>query len=200
MLTSITPLGERGRAMRWGVTASTHVVGSALGGALLGTGAGAVGALAALGAAPATPVLLGLAAVGMLAASVGDLSPLRPPTLRRQVDEQWLGRYRGWVYGGGFGLQLGAGVLTVVTTWSVYLVAVLAALSGSVGAGAVLGAVFGTARALPVLAMAGASTAAAVAGTMRRVAAAARRVETATSALLVLAAAVTSVAATGGTW
>jgi hypothetical protein len=31
------------------------------------------------------------------------------PSWQRQVDERWLTTYRGWVYGAGFGFQLGAG-------------------------------------------------------------------------------------------
>ena len=34
----------------------------------------------------------------------------------------WLGRYRSWVYGLGFGVQLGAGVTTVVVSSAVYVV------------------------------------------------------------------------------
>ena len=37
---------------------------------------------------------------------------------RRQVNEDWMARYRGWAYGAGFGLQLGLGVVTIVTTAS----------------------------------------------------------------------------------
>jgi len=45
MLSSITPLGERGRATRWSVTVTAHLLGSASGGALLGTSLGTVGFL-----------------------------------------------------------------------------------------------------------------------------------------------------------
>ena len=76
---------------------------------------------------------------------------LRLPTWRRQVDEAWLARYRGWVYGAGFGLQLGLGVVTIVTSATVYATVLLCALSGSPPVGLALGALFGLARALPVL-------------------------------------------------
>jgi hypothetical protein len=76
-----------------------------------------------------------------------------PPSWRRQVDEAWLARYRGWVYGLGFGVQLGLGVVTIVTSSTVYATVVLAALTGSVPGGALLGLVFGGVRALPVLAL-----------------------------------------------
>ena len=51
---------------------------------------------------------------------------LRLPTVRRQVNEDWLHRYRGGVYGFGFGFQLGLGVATIVTTAAVYLTFVFA--------------------------------------------------------------------------
>jgi hypothetical protein len=73
------------------------------------------------------------------------------PSWRRQVDEAWLARYRGWVYGLGFGVQLGAGIVTIVTSTTVYAVLLLAAWSGHLGVGVAIGTTFGLARALPVL-------------------------------------------------
>jgi sulfite exporter TauE/SafE len=140
MLASITPLGERSRNQRWGVTVSAHAVGGLVGGA-------AVGSLLALAGtslpAGATWRLVAFAALLLVCAAV-DLND--PPTHRRQVDELWLRRYRGWVYGGGFGLQLGAGFLTIVTSAIVYGTFAGALLSGSPARGAVVGAVFGLAR------------------------------------------------------
>jgi len=143
MLTSITPLGERGRGNRWAVTMTAYAVASLLGGATTGLVLGAVGSLL-----PALPVLL-LAGLVCLAAAVADLAPWRLPGGHRQVDEDWLTRYRGWVYG--FGYQLGLGVVTVVTSAATYALLALAVLTGSPAAGLALGAVFGLARALPAL-------------------------------------------------
>lgn len=144
MLTSITPLGERGRGNRWAVTTTAYAVGCLLGGATTGAVLGAVGALL-----PALPALL-LGGVVLLLAAVVDLVG-RVPGGSRQVDEDWLTRYRGWVYGVGFGYQLGLGVVTVVTSAATYAVLALAVLTQSVGAGLLLGAVFGVARAVPAL-------------------------------------------------
>ncbi|MGI8682086.1 MAG: hypothetical protein ACR2JO_08145 [Mycobacteriales bacterium] len=152
MLASITPLGERGRHRRWGPTVAAYVVGSLVGGALLGTLLGAIGQLLPhrhplpLLAAFAVACVLGL----VLDARVGGLAL---PSVSRQVDESWLGRYRGWVYGLGFGFQLGLGVVTIVTTSSVYLTFMLALLGGSAVIGGLLGAVFGGVRSLPLVAM-----------------------------------------------
>ena len=152
MLTSITPLGERGRGNRWAVTMTAYVVGSLLGGATVGLVLGAAGSLL-----PTLPVLL-LAGLVCLAAAVADLGPWRLPGGHRQVDEDWLTRYRGWVYGFGFGLQLGLGVVTIVTSAATYALLGLALLTGSPLAGLALGAVFGLSRALPALLLARAQT------------------------------------------
>ncbi|HZU60843.1 MAG TPA: hypothetical protein VE983_07735, partial [Solirubrobacteraceae bacterium] len=82
-----------------------------------------------------------------------DASPLRRwlPSSRRQVNENWLGRYRGWVYGFGFGAQLGVGVATIVTSSAIYAAAIAALLSGGPAAGAAIGATFGAVRALALL-------------------------------------------------
>jgi hypothetical protein len=145
MLGSITPLGERGRGMRWGITATAFVAGSAIGGALVGGLLGLAGGpvAAPLGSTAALALLAVAAGVGLLL----DVGPVRLPSVRRQVDERWLRTYRGWVYGGGFGLQLGAGMTTIVTTSAVYLTFAAAALSGGVRGGLVVGLAFGLARA-----------------------------------------------------
>lgn len=153
MLASITPLGERGRGRRWGVTAVAYVAGSVLGGVLAGSILGGAGAIGAWAVAwwPRRPAAVALAAAIVLAAGLVDASRLALPSPRRQVNEDWLVRYRGWVYGGAFGFQLGLGVVTYVPTAAVYAAWALAALTGSVGAGAAVGAAFGLARALPLL-------------------------------------------------
>src|SRR5204862_1952234 len=62
---------------------------------------------------------------------------------------------RGWVYGAGFGFQLGAGVVTIVTNSAVYVAIGAAAATASPGAGAALGAVAGLLRGATILAGAG---------------------------------------------
>lgn len=147
MLTSITPLGERGRGSRWGLTIFAFALGSTLAGAAGGLAAGAAGDLALGGlSAPIRLAILGaLLAAGLaLDLEIGG-RPLPGP--RRQVNEQWLGAYRGWVYGVGFGLQLGLGVATIVSASAVYATVAAAALSAAPLAGAAIGAVFGLLRA-----------------------------------------------------
>jgi sulfite exporter TauE/SafE len=156
MLASINPLGERARNQRWGVTYAFYLLGSVAGGATLGVLAGAAGAAANRVVDPPSGVIAAVVVVACVLAVAVDLqvAGLRSPTVHRQVNEDWLARYRGWLYGLGFGYQLGFGVVTVVTTASVYLMIVLAFLTGSVSAGLVIGAAFGLVRALPLLAVA----------------------------------------------
>jgi len=151
MLSSITPLGERGRGNRWGITVAWFIVGSTLGGAflgvLLGLGGVGMGRLVPDRARLVVVIGLAIAAVGIDVARRSGL-----PGWRRQVDERWMDEYRSWVYGFGWGAQLGAGVLTIVSSASTYLVAALAALLGSLPAGVALGATFGLTRGLTLLA------------------------------------------------
>jgi cytochrome c biogenesis protein CcdA len=156
MLTSISPFGERARASRWWLTTAAYVLSSALGGTLVGLLAALLGSAvperwrwSAGGFALAAVLLV----VGLLLdLGVGGS---RLPSWRRQVDEAWIGRYRGWVVGLGFGAQLGLGVVTIVTSSTTYAVLVLAALGGTPWAGALVGLVFGLVRALPLVAMVG---------------------------------------------
>src|SRR4051794_20239795 len=137
MLSSITPLGERGRHNRWWLTAVAYVAGSIVGGAVMGALSGALGGLVRRTTGDDGPLdgrwplalLATFAIVGLLA----DLSVagLRVPTIRRQVDERWLTSYRGWVYGVGYGFQLGLGVVTIVTSAATWVTLAVAALTGS---------------------------------------------------------------------
>jgi hypothetical protein len=216
MLSSITPLGERGRGRRWGATVAAFTLGSVAGGAALGGLLALAGLLLATVARPPAPVVLGAAALAAAAGFVADLGPGGPggsggrgrfalPTVRRQVNEDWLDTYRGWVVGVGFGAQLGAGLATIVTSAAVHLVFVLALLAGSVQtpaapwAGLALGALFGLARALPLLAAGTATGPAGLAALHRRLGRLAPTAHRLTIALLALAALALGAAAVAGT-
>jgi hypothetical protein len=129
------------------------VAGSVAGGAGLGLVLGEIGRYAhtplGLTARAALGVLAIVIAVGV-ALDLGILGA-RLPTVRRQVNEEWLHRYRGWVYGLGFGLQLGVGFSTVVAVSAIYGAFAAAFLSGSVWTGLVIGTAFGLARAATIL-------------------------------------------------
>src|SRR3954469_9099300 len=155
MLASITPLGERGRGASWRRTVTAYVMASIVGGAAVGALLGTVGRLLHL-----QDNRWALAAAGVLAlvSAALDLAG-RLPTVRRQVDETWMTRYRDWVYGAGFGLQLGAGAMTIVTSASLYLTWIVELMTGDAALGAIVGAAFGLSRAAPLLGTAHIATA-----------------------------------------
>jgi hypothetical protein len=138
------------------MTVAAYLAGSVTGGALAGGLAGSIGwAMFALVDPPAIAVLAGAGVLALLALAFDlRLGGLRLPTLRRQVNEDWLNRYRGWVYGAGFGLQLGAGFATIMTTAAVPVTFAFAALTGSPLPGVLIGATFGAVRGALVLAAA----------------------------------------------
>jgi hypothetical protein len=153
MLASIHPLGERARGRRWGITVGSFVAGAGAAGAIAGGLLGLVGATvrhhAGLPLALVVASVVGIGVTG-IALDLG-VAGLRLPTVRRQVNEDWLNRYRGGVYGFGFGFQLGLGVATIVTTATVYLTFVLAFLAGSAWGGLAIGAAFGLSRGVSLL-------------------------------------------------
>src|SRR5579884_2229753 len=132
MLASITPLGERGRHSHWALTIAAF----------------AIGALAAAVAAGALLVAAALVALAL------DARPRAVPGPRRQVNERWLDEYRGWVYGLGFGAQLGVGVSTIVTSAATYVGLLAAFLAGDPLRGALIMACYGAVRGLTPLASA----------------------------------------------
>jgi hypothetical protein len=155
MLASITPLGEQGRRRRWGRTVAAFVISSTLGGTLVGLLAGAAGWLILHGVS--WDGRIGFVAALLVVGLVLDLLG-KVPGPRRQVDESWLDRYRGWVYGAGFGFQLGAGVVTIVTNSAVYVAIGAATATASPALGAAMGAVAGLLRGATILAAAGLRT------------------------------------------
>ncbi len=170
MMSSITPFGEKGRGHRYWATATWFVVGAAAGGATLGAVSAALAA--AVGAfGPGGPwALAAAAALAALGALLdADVFGAVLPLIRRQVDDRWMARYRPWVYGAGFGWQIGVGVATYMMTASVLLVVALGALSGSPLVASALGVVFGLARGCTVFLTSRAADAAALRSLHQRV-------------------------------
>jgi hypothetical protein len=152
MLSTVTPLAERGRSHRFAATASWFILGGILGGVTLGAAA-ALGAAVVAALDPSTTVVVGLVAVAAAVALASDLRwfGLRLPAHTRQVDEVWLSKYRPWVYGAGFGWQIGVGLATYIMTAGVYLMIVAAALTANPATAFAIAVVFGTVRGLAVL-------------------------------------------------
>jgi hypothetical protein len=153
MLTSITPLGERGRHSHWPVTVTAFGLGAVAASAALGALIGLLGHVV-LGHATSIHIRLAVLAVALAAAALLDAIHEPAPGPRRQVNERWLDRYRGWVYGLGFGAQLGLGVTTVVSSAAMYAALVAAFLSREPAAGALIVGCFGLVRGVTPLAAA----------------------------------------------
>jgi hypothetical protein len=152
MLSTLTPLSERAKGHSYRSTATWFILGSTVGGAT-------VGAVMALGAAAVNSLqpaatTLGLLALGAALVAVASDSRVAGvvlPIHRRQVNERWLDHYRQWVYGAGFGWQIGSGVSTYITSAAVYLMIVLGALTTKPVVALAAGTGFGVVRGLAVL-------------------------------------------------
>jgi len=183
MLSSITPLGQRGRGMSWIRTVVGFWVGSMLAAAAVFSTAGWLGGLVGLDRFHPW-----VAVAAVVAAAVLDLAKVRPPGPRRQVDGDWLGRYRDWVIGFGFGAQLGLGFVTIVPSWGYWAVQVAAATAG-LPAAILIGVGFGLGRSLLLVTARRVGSPTALADLMRRFTGAeatARWVATAGYALVVV--------------
>lgn len=152
MVSTLNPLSERSRGHRYPLTAAWFVAGAALGGAVLG-GVAALGAMLWAWIGPATAGTVAIAAGCCLVATASDTSVVswRLPLVPRQVNEQWVDRYRRWIYAAGFGLQIGVGVATYVMTAAVYLTFTLGVLTGSPEVALAVGILFGAVRGCAIL-------------------------------------------------
>ena len=139
MLSSITPLGQRGRGGSWTRTVVAFWVGAMLAGSVLFGGLGLLGEFF-------LPVPVGWWVVLVIGvAGALDLLKVPPWGPRRQVNEDWLREFRDWVVGLGFGAQLGLGIVTIVTTWSVWALVLIAPAVG-LGTSILMGLTFGVGR------------------------------------------------------
>jgi hypothetical protein len=156
MLSTITPMAEAGRGHRFRSTSVWFVIGSVAGGLTLGGLMAAIAlAVAALEATTTTALWIVAAASLIAAVSDGRISGFHLPGHDRQVNERWLDQYRSWVYGGGFGWQIGVGLATYIMTAGVYLLILMGGLTASPWIAIALGGLFGLVRGLAVYLAAG---------------------------------------------
>ncbi len=156
MLSTITPMAEAGRGHSFRSTSAWFVFGSFAGGLTLGGLMGAIAlSVAALEATPATTLSIVAAASLIAAVSDGRISGFHLPGHDRQVNERWLDQYRSWVYGAGFGWQIGVGLATYIMTAGVYLLILIGGLTASPWIAIALGGLFGVVRGLAVYLAAG---------------------------------------------
>jgi hypothetical protein len=161
VLSSITPFSERSRGNRYGVTAAWFVGGAIVGGACLGAiSAGVTGVLSGLDFGRHPGWVAGTVAViaGTAAPIDGGAFGAVIPIWRRQLNDAWMSRYRGWVYGAGYGWQLGVGVATYIMTAAVFAVPLLGVLTGDPMTALAICMLFGLVRGFVVLLTAGAGS------------------------------------------
>jgi hypothetical protein len=151
MLSTITPVTEASRQRRYGLTVAWFLLGAVAGGATLGVLAAAlsVGVGALDPSATASLALLGVLALAAAAFDARSLG-VTLPGHGRQVNESWLTRYRSWVYGVGFGWQIGVGLATYIVTAAVYLTVAGAALTASAPVAFAICLTFGLVRGLAI--------------------------------------------------
>ena len=132
-------------------TAVAYVIGSVVSAAAFGALLGALGSLVPE-EVRASSLVLGALVLLLVLGLVLDIRSggHGVPSWRRQVDREWIGQYRGWVTGLGFGLQLGLGFVTIITSTTTYAVYLAELLTGRWWAGALIGLVFGLVRAVPL--------------------------------------------------
>ena len=147
MLSSITPMTESGRGNRFSVTAAWFTAGGIVGGLTTGLAAAIVAAgLGTLDLADTSRWAIGAVLAAVTAAIDLGVAGIELPIFKRQVNDAWLRRYRSWVYGAGFGWQIGTGVATYIMTAAVFLTIGLAALTADPAQALLVGFAFGTVR------------------------------------------------------
>lgn len=191
MLSSITPMTEAGRGNRFRSTAAWFLAGGLVGGLSLGSLAAGGAWLVSLAELDAS-VRYGIAAVLAVATAGIDLGAfgIELPIFKRQVNDAWLRRYRSWVYGAGFGWQIGFGVATYIMTAGILLTIGLAVLTASPVAALLVGATFGLVRGSAVYLGRSATTPAALGAVHERLDSLAPTTRAAAALVQVLAAAV----------
>lgn len=151
MLSTITPMTEATRGHRFSVTAWWYLLGALAGGVTLGAFMAILGRL--IGPITEGQQLLVLALAALVSVvSDGRLGGLQLPGHDRQVNEHWLDRYRAWVYGAGFGWQIGFGLSTYIMTAGVYWLVIAGVIGNSAVNALLLGTVFGLIRGMAVFA------------------------------------------------
>ena len=151
MLSTITPITEKGRGRRYAATVPWYLLGALAGGATLGGVAALVSIPVGAADIPEMTVfaIIGLFGVVSIFSDFG-VKGFRLPRHGRQVDRLWLDHYRSWVYGTGFGWQIGVGLATYIVTTAVYLTVLIAILTGSPIQALTIGLVFGGVRGLAI--------------------------------------------------
>lgn len=147
MVGTIAPVVYRNSSLSWRKAATVYTLGSISGGALTGVTVGFLGSfLPASSYHSYVPLFIGLVAISYSLHEM-HIVALPHPEWRRQVPAHWRYRFHPYITAGAFGLLLGAGFTTFISTTSYYVVWLTVSLYGSPALGAFLFAIYGAARA-----------------------------------------------------
>jgi hypothetical protein len=155
--------------MSWSRTVIGFWIGSVAAGAVIFSIGGLIGT--ALGLDSFNPWF---GTVVIATAAILDLARIKPLGPKRQVDEDWLGSYRDWVVGFGYGAQLGLGFVTIIPTWGTWAVFLVGASLG-LPVATIMGVAFGVGRSLLLFSTRTISSPTKLSETMRRFAGAESR-------------------------
>ncbi len=136
----------RGKTLRIIYLSAIHIVGAALGGAIVGAALGELGSLLSLSVW--RPVIIAIIAVFALWQHLSR----HPRTLglHRQVPRKWAKTMAAIPCYFPWGMLLGSGIATVIP-YSAFLLVLAAQLTSGVALGSVSGAIFGSTRAMIAL-------------------------------------------------
>lgn len=126
---------------------SCWMAGHLVGGAIIFGLTGWLGSIFSTWLLPVSILILGIGC-GLGALHQFKVFQLPMPQLNRQVSRLWLAHVNRNLTAFGYGLQLGSGLATRIKVITTYFVFGCAFLSGSLAEGAIIGVVFGLARAI----------------------------------------------------
>ncbi len=150
MVTTIVPAVSVGRREDWAATAALFVVGGTLGGIATGTVLGTVGAVLCQLFPVDTETASITMSISAFAYAFHELGFVRLPTLpiRRQVPRELRSRLPLKVVAIIYGLQLGAGVVTQISTAMLYVLCLAIVVTANPVIGGILMGCYGITRSL----------------------------------------------------
>ncbi len=154
MVATIPAVSRAARGHRLVPTAFAHLVGSSLGGAVVGSALALIGFPLALRMGEKRGLIIGIVALIFALGEFGLLKVPRPQR-HKQVPAGWRARFPPEIVAGLYGVMLGTGVMTPIWFATVYVMFVWMALSGNMVLSAMIGAIYGATRAVPPILAAG---------------------------------------------
>ena len=148
MVETISPVVHGGRNRTYWTAMSLHVLGATLSATLFGAGLGALGGVVGAPYGETGLYVLAIALVYLLREALG--LPIPIPSLRKQVPAWWRTFYSRNTTALLYGLGLGVGYFTYLSSGTFVVVSVAIVMSGDAVAGALVVGCFGLARSAAV--------------------------------------------------